>query len=278
MRILDRLETRYVWPHGPLEGRATVVPSITIENESIPPLAKASSIFCRMRDREAMERSTLCIQWNINNTDVGLKLWCSADDKRLRAQYCHAPEIATKVVDFLADVCRAEDYSKPHIKTSDVLQDVDLPRDLLPFVAKARIWESFIKAYQNALHMCTSAVSSEGYLLLYIRRGSLWLAERLPGEIAWYFRFDPVLSPPTVTSDLAFWEFPLEKVVVVLLHESTDECIATHFKYLEVFRKWQYESIALQRRMDEASKRNDAEDVSKLEEAKSFALKSLLSP
>lgn len=292
MRILDSYTTRYVWQHGGcLHSDATSVPSVRIEDETIPPLAKASAIICHSRCRDEMARSELWITWSIIGTKVGLQLLCRADDERLKEQYRATPNLAERVVDFLAaEACRAQSGSAPRIETEAELSDEEIPTTLQPFVFQAKVWEKFVREHQHALHSCSADVGSEGFLLLHINRGSLLIDEKTQQsdegdsfpEISQYFLFNPVSRPPVVTEELVYWEFVGEKVLVVLAHERSDERYARHFNYAEAFQRWVEKKKAFELRIDKAREQNVAEDAQKLkrtiEESKSRVLASLLAP
>lgn len=288
MRILDKYETRYAWQHGGcLHGDATSAPNVRVGDGTIPPLAKASAIICYSRCRDEMARSELWITWSIAGTKVGLQLLCRADDKRFKKQYRAVPGLAARVVNFLAaEALRTENDSALKVKTEAKLSNEEIPAALQPFVTQAKVWEKFMREHQHALHLCRADVSSEGFLLLYIDRGSLLIDEKTQDsdgddffpEIRQLFLFNPVSRPPTVTDELVYWESPDEKVLIVLFHERSNERYARHFKYLEVFQRWRKAKDTFELRMDEARRRNIAEGAQRLKEGKSKVLASLLAP
>lgn len=275
----------------PLGGQLGDMPYIEIrDGEEVPPLNKANLIYVDIWHSGEPASSRLVILWVVSDTKVVLKLYCQADDPRLKMQYQEDNSLAEKILDILL---LAEQRDKKlgeyrRIETKTTISKEELPEIFRPFVTRIEKWQAFFQkpAMKELRGRHYVSVSGEGYYMAYIIGSCLRLGyvptledilngEALPGD--WGLDFNPKTEPPTVFDEGVYWELPEPKILVIVPHDSSNEEVAAYYGYPEQFQKHVEATKEFKRRWEAAHQANKAEDEEKRRQQEVAARKALLS-
>lgn len=275
MRNLTTHDTRFRF-REPLGGRLGETPYIEIrDGEDIPGFDKACLIYVDLWNARQPVRSRVVVVWKVSGSEVVLKLYCNADDSRLKKQFQADLTLTDKILKilFLPDQKLKSTQEYRRIETNTSIPKDEAHELFRGLVSQVETWQAFFK--QPAMNKLQGHhyvyVSQEGYYLAYISRGCLRLglkpaAEDLEvkGFLESYpvysegFDFDPQMEPPTVVDNGIYWELPEPKILVILPHDSSNERVAAYYGYLESFRKYEADKKEFAVRMNTASKANEA--------------------
>ena len=268
------INTRFRF-RDPLGGQLGEIPYIEIrDGKDIPPLNKAYRIHVDSWRCDRPERSGIVASWAILGTEVMLKLYCKADDPRLKIQYQADNSLAAKIIDILFLPEQPDKQSKQYrrIETETTIPKEEIPEMLRPFVTQVEKWKTFFQqpTMKELRGRHYVSVSGEGYYMAYIvgsclRLGYIPTLEHMLNGMPRVsgFDFDPKTEPPTVFDEGIYWELPEQKILVILPHDSSNERVAAYYGYLEQFQRHMEAKKAFERQWEAAHQANKAEDEEK---------------
>ena len=248
----------YYWSQTGSHGKPGEIPKLLIrKDDAVPPLDALHSVkVCSIYDK--IEESDLFLFWKVEGSGVGLRLYCKANDERLRAEYKAHPDISDKIIDLLIKTEEQHPREYPTIILNQELPQ-ELPKDrlspeLLEGVELIEGWQEFCAEYRTHLSRYGGRVDDEGYYLA----GIMGSAIVLPGEEWTYcekgFQFDPKENPPAIFESEAVWTMPDIKVKVVLTYEFTGDDVASYYGFLKEIQTFREKKAAEKKEDDDRFK------------------------
>lgn len=247
----------YSFRFNHLQGNVGEIPYIMLDAafDDLPPINQAHKIVVDFLSNQKWQ-SKLDLFWQTEE-NITLRILLEANHPKLKKQYKENKQVAEQIIGLL----KGPEMHNMVLSINKILNETDIPKDLLPAVRQIPIWEKYIESLDsNYFFQIYGSKISDGWYTLPVESGMIWTPQQ--GLYSPDFcvsnplRFDPVTQPPEVHKEYICWKLPDHKVIIVLVHKRVEKRITDYYGYTEQYQSFLNDQKETEQYLEEQRKRS----------------------